>query len=77
MPNLEIYPLPGRGLEHVLPAPDGHLLTGLDDGRIISYDPETGRHTLVVCQVGQKAWMAGLFYEAFASFDLPEPSGQL
>ena len=48
MPNLEIHPVPGSGPEHVLPAPDGHLLTGLADGRIISYDPETRRHTLVV-----------------------------
>lgn len=53
MPNLAIHHLPGSGPEHVLPAPDGRLLTGLDDGRIISYDPTTRRHTLVVDTCGR------------------------
>ena len=29
-----------------------------------------------VSRVGQKAWMAGLFYKALASFDLSKGSGQ-
>lgn len=46
--NMHVHPMPGNGPEHVLASRDGHLLTGLDDGRVIDYDPATRHHTVIV-----------------------------
>ncbi|MFT3714826.1 MAG: SMP-30/gluconolactonase/LRE family protein [Gordonia sp. (in: high G+C Gram-positive bacteria)] len=34
--------LPGNGPEDVVCLPDGHVLTGLDDGRLLKIDPDSG-----------------------------------
>ncbi len=43
IPALNVYPMPGIGGEDVLVDDDGRVLTGLEDGRVIRFDPETGR----------------------------------
>jgi sugar lactone lactonase YvrE len=58
MPNLTVHPLPGEGPEHVLPGDDGHVLTGLNDGRVIDYNPETREDTLVVDTGGRPLGLA-------------------
>ncbi len=40
--GLRTYPVPGIGPEDVLVAPDGTVITGIDDGRILRVDPTTG-----------------------------------
>lgn len=50
-PVLEIVPLPGSGSEDVLIDPDGRVLTGLDDGRILRLTPDGG-HTEVLADTG-------------------------
>src|SRR5262249_5209588 len=71
------------GLPHRLqPQPEPTSAVRVLDSRgDIVYDFDGTYHGFAnptaVCQVGDKAWMAGLFYEALASFDLPEPSDQL
>lgn len=56
--NLDIHPMPGNGPEHVTPGRNGDLLTGLDDGRVISYDPQTRKDTLIVDTGGRPLGMA-------------------
>lgn len=41
--NLHVHPLPGTGGEDVLVDESGRVITGLDDGRVLRFDPETGR----------------------------------
>jgi sugar lactone lactonase YvrE len=38
-----LFPVGGDGPEDVLVDPGGRVLTGLDDGRVVRLDPETGR----------------------------------
>jgi sugar lactone lactonase YvrE len=45
--NVRVYDTSGYGTEDVLLRADGHVLTGLEDGRIIAVDPESGAETLV------------------------------
>lgn len=42
LPELRVYPVPGTGPEDVLLAPDGSVLTGIDDGSVLRIQPETG-----------------------------------
>jgi sugar lactone lactonase YvrE len=56
--NLQIHPMPGNGPEHVTAGHSPDLLTGLDDGRVISYDPQTRTHTVVVNTGGRPLGMA-------------------
>jgi sugar lactone lactonase YvrE len=56
--NFQIHPMPGSGPEHVTPGKNGDLLTGLDDGRVISYDPKTRRHNVIVDTSGRPLGMA-------------------
>ena len=50
-PVIEVIPLPGSGSEDVLIDPDGRVLTGLDDGRIVRLSPD-GSHTEVLADTG-------------------------
>jgi sugar lactone lactonase YvrE len=45
--NLRVLQASGEGTEDVLLRADGHVLTGLADGRIVAVDPATGAETLV------------------------------
>ena len=56
--NLHIHPMPGNGPEHVTPGKNGDLLTGLDDGRVISYDPQTRKDSVIVDTGGRPLGMA-------------------
>jgi sugar lactone lactonase YvrE len=58
MRNLTVHPLPGDGPEHVMPRNNGHLLTGLNNGRVIDYNPETHEHTVVVDTGGRPLGVA-------------------
>lgn len=40
--NFRRIDLPGNGPEDVVCLPDGRLIAGLDDGRLLSIDPDTG-----------------------------------
>ncbi|MFJ4650213.1 SMP-30/gluconolactonase/LRE family protein [Nocardia sp. NPDC088792] len=42
LPPVRLLELPGRGPEDVVLAPDGRVLTGLENGAILAVDPETG-----------------------------------
>lgn len=42
LPQLRTYAVPGVGPEDVLLAPDGSVLTGVDDGRLLRVQPGTG-----------------------------------
>ncbi len=42
MPAIRLLPLPGKGPEDVVVLPDGHLVTGTDDGAIWRVDPVSG-----------------------------------
>ncbi|UNO43686.1 SMP-30/gluconolactonase/LRE family protein [Streptomyces sp. MST-110588] len=48
MPPLTLYPLGGRGPEHVTLDAAGRVLTGVADGRILRLDPDSGRVETVV-----------------------------
>ncbi|OBH29000.1 hypothetical protein A5692_21855 [Mycobacterium sp. E342] len=56
--NLAIHRIPGNGPEHVTPGKNADLLTGLDDGRVISYDPQTRQDQLIVDTGGRPLGMA-------------------
>jgi sugar lactone lactonase YvrE len=56
--NLQIHHMPGVGPEHVLPADNGHLLTGLEDGRVIDYDPSSREHRVIVNTGGRPLGLA-------------------
>ncbi|MFD1858719.1 SMP-30/gluconolactonase/LRE family protein [Aeromicrobium camelliae] len=43
-----VHPVSGKGPEDVLVLADGSVLTGLEDGRIVRVDPESGREHPVV-----------------------------
>lgn len=45
--GLRVLTASGHGTEDVLVRGDGHVLTGLDDGRLVAIDPATGAETLV------------------------------
>lgn len=47
LPTLEVFVLPGVGPEDVLVAPDGTVLTGLSDGRIVRVNSQTHAVTVV------------------------------
>ncbi|MEJ7755657.1 MAG: SMP-30/gluconolactonase/LRE family protein [Nocardioidaceae bacterium] len=49
--DVRVIATPGYGPEDVLVLPDGRVLTGLFDGRVVAIDPATERHT-VVCDTG-------------------------
>lgn len=44
---VRVLPTSGYGTEDVLVRADGHVLTGVEDGRILAIDPGTGAETLV------------------------------
>jgi sugar lactone lactonase YvrE len=41
--NLRVFPVPGIGPEDVLVDESNRVLAGLDDGRVVRFDPATGR----------------------------------
>lgn len=45
--NIRVYDVSGYGPEDVNLLADGRIVTGLEDGRIICVDPETGRESLI------------------------------
>jgi streptogramin lyase len=51
LPPLRILEVLGRGPEDVLPDPEGRVLTGVADGRILRLTPD-GRHVEVVADTG-------------------------
>ncbi|WP_067897682.1 SMP-30/gluconolactonase/LRE family protein [Nocardia vaccinii] len=56
--NLTVHPLPGPAPEDVLPGDHGTLLTGLEDGRVIEYDPATREHRLIADTGGRPLGLA-------------------
>jgi sugar lactone lactonase YvrE len=50
--------MPGNGPEHVTPGKNADLLTGLNDGRVISYDPQTLKDRVIVDTGGRPLGMA-------------------
>lgn len=47
MPRLTIHPTSGYSTEDVTVRPDGQVVTGYQDGRIVAVDPETEKETLI------------------------------
>ncbi len=41
--DLRVFPMPGTGPEDVLVDDSNRVITGLDDGRVLRFDPTTGR----------------------------------
>jgi sugar lactone lactonase YvrE len=52
-PGLRVVETSGYGTEDVLVRADGHVLTGVDDGRILAIDPATGFETQVADTEGR------------------------
>lgn len=44
--QMRVYDTSGYGTEDVLLRADGHVLTGVEDGRILAIDPDTGAETV-------------------------------
>jgi len=44
--GVRVYDTSGYGTEDVLLREDGHVITGLEDGRLVAIDPETGTETV-------------------------------
>jgi sugar lactone lactonase YvrE len=50
--NIRVYDTSGYGTEDVLVRADGHVVTGLEDGRIIAIDPGSGAETVLANTLG-------------------------
>lgn len=46
LPDLRVYDTSGYGTEDVLIEADGQVVTGVDDGRLLAIDPQTGVETV-------------------------------
>lgn len=51
--GLRVLPVSGHGTEDVVVRPDGQVVTGLQDGRIVAVDPSTGAETLLATTGGR------------------------
>jgi sugar lactone lactonase YvrE len=51
--DIRVYDTSGYGTEDVLVGDDGHVLTGLSDGRIVAIDPDTGAESEIAATGGR------------------------
>lgn len=45
--NLRVHQTSGHGTEDVVIVPDGHVVTGVDDGRLLAIEPLTGDESVI------------------------------
>lgn len=51
--NLRVYDTSGYGTEDVLLRADGHIITGVEDGRLLAIDPTTGVESVMANTYGR------------------------
>lgn len=52
-PEIAILPLPARGPEDVVVGTDGHILAGVEDGRVLRVSPDSGDCSVVAATGGR------------------------